>query len=41
LEEGSKDSALVLKFAPGAYTVVIRTKSENAAEVLGEVYVVP
>jgi hypothetical protein len=41
LAEGSKDAALTLKFSPGAYTVVIRTKSETPAEVLGEVYVVP
>ena len=41
LDEGSKDSALVLRFSPGAYTMVIRTKSETPAEVLGEVYIVP
>jgi hypothetical protein len=41
LPEGSKDAASVLRFPPGAYTVVIRTKSETPAEVLGEIYVVP
>jgi hypothetical protein len=38
---GSKDAAFSAYLSPGAYTVVIRTKSETPAEVLGEVYIVP
>jgi hypothetical protein len=41
LPEGSKDSAIVLWLVPGAYTALIRTKSQTPAEVLGEIYVVP
>ena len=41
LSVGVKDSALALHLSPGAYTAVIRTKSEIPAEVLAEIYVVP
>jgi hypothetical protein len=41
LQPGSKDAAFAAYLYPGAYTVVIRTKSETPAEVLAEVYVVP
>ena len=41
LPTGSKDAALALLLPPGAYTAVVRTKSDTPAEVLGEVYVVP
>jgi hypothetical protein len=41
LPAGSKDAALVVELQAGAYTAIIRTKSETPAEVLGEVYIVP
>jgi len=41
LPPGSKDAALAIQLSPGAYTVLIRTKSGTPAEVLAEIYIVP
>ena len=38
---GTKDAAYSTRLRPGAYTLVVRTKSDQPSEVLGEVYIVP
>ena len=38
---GAKDAAYPVRLQPGNYTMIVRTKSAEPAELLAEAYVVP